>query len=190
MEEKIKYESNESNVENEIDNKNESITSDSFSSDKEEENKEGNPSEKFTVEELHQHFSLIDSKQKEELILENLISDQNENNQKSSENEEEIPIKTKTQEEKKSNDNSFDPSEFVTLMKIGEGNFSEIFLVENKETKVLYALKQFVKRRVEQLKKQEEVLMEKYVMNKVSSHKYLIGFGGSYKDEVNIIFYQ
>lgn len=146
----------------------------------------------FTVENLKEHFSYLDSQKKsidEETKLEidnsnntnnnNNIQDNNkieENTQKSE------PIKNENAENKK--ENCINPENYVQLMRIGEGNFSEVFLVENKDTKLLYALKQFVKRRVEQLKKQEEVLMEKYVMNKVSPHKYLIGYGGSYKDDV------
>jgi len=82
----------------------------------------------------------------------------------------------------------FNPDEFVIMMTIGRGNFSEVFLVENVNTKILYAMKQFLKQRIEQLKKQEEVLMEKHVMNKITPHENIIGFGGSYRDSVIILF--
>jgi len=81
--------------------------------------------------------------------------------------------------------NTFNPEEYVMMMKIGQGNFSEILLVENKNTKKLYAMKQFLRQRIEQLKKQEEVLMEKHVMSKITPHRNVIGFGGSYRDSVN-----
>lgn len=82
----------------------------------------------------------------------------------------------------------FNPDDYVILMTIGTGNFSEIFLVENIHTKVLYAMKQFLRRRVEQIKKQEEVLMEKHVVNKLTPHRNLISCGGSFRDSVNKIF--
>jgi hypothetical protein len=146
---------------------------------------------KFTVEELHDHFSLFDSQEKEISQKENLDSDPNRErereivieSEKEKETEREINSNTSSDTNKK--EIFINPDDYVQLMKIGEGNFSEIYLVENKESKLLYALKQFVKRRVEQLKKQEEVLMEKYVMSKISPHKYIIGYGGSYKDNVS-----
>ncbi len=76
------------------------------------------------------------------------------------------------------------PDEYVTMMQIGQGNFSELYLVEHKDTKVLYAMKMFTKQRIEQLKKQEDVLMEKHVMNKISQHENIIDFHGCNKDEV------
>lgn len=97
--------------------------------------------------------------------------------------------KSNKNESKKAENKSltFNPEDFVIMMTIGRGNFSEVFLVENVESKILYAMKQFLKKRIEQLKKQEEVLMEKHVMNKVTPHRNIIGFGGSYRDSVIII---
>ena len=109
------------------------------------------------------------------------------NNTEENKKDEENKKKSEPDIDKNKKENLINPEDYVQLMKIGEGNFSEIFLVENKETKLLYALKQFIKRRVEQLKKQEEVLMEKYVMNKVSPYKDIIVYRDSYKDEVNKI---
>jgi hypothetical protein len=51
-------------------------------------------------------------------------------------------------------------------------------------------MKQFLRQRVEQLKKQEEVLMERHVMNKITSHRNIIGFGGSFRDSVNIFSFE
>jgi serine/threonine protein kinase len=78
---------------------------------------------------------------------------------------------------------NFNPDDYIELMMIGHGNFSELYLVENKHTKILYAMKTFNKTRVEQLKKQEDVLMEKHVMEKISSHENVIGYYGSAKDD-------
>ena len=79
---------------------------------------------------------------------------------------------------------ALNPEDYVSLMLIGQGNFSELYLVEHKETKFLYTLKMFTKMRVENLKKQEDVLMEKHVMNKITEHKNIIKFYGSNKDEM------
>lgn len=78
---------------------------------------------------------------------------------------------------------NFNPDDYVILMMIGKGNFSEMYLVEHKETKILYAMKLFLKARVEQIKKQEDVLMEKHVMQKIEPHGNIIGYYGSAKDE-------
>jgi serine/threonine protein kinase len=77
-----------------------------------------------------------------------------------------------------------DPEDYVSLMQIGQGNFSELYMVEHKDTKILYTLKMFTKMRVESLKKQEDVLMEKHVMGKISEHRNIIKFYGSNKDEM------
>jgi hypothetical protein len=79
----------------------------------------------------------------------------------------------------------FNPENYVQLMSIGNGNFSEVFMVEHVETKVLYSLKMFTKRRIESLNKQEDVLMEKHVMEKIEEHDNIIKYYGSNKDEVN-----
>ncbi len=86
-------------------------------------------------------------------------------------------------EEKKT---TFNPNDYVEMLQIGQGNFSEMLLVEHKDTKILYAMKVFTKMRVEQLKKQEDVLMEKHVMNKITLHNNIIKYYGSNKNEVMI----
>jgi serine/threonine protein kinase len=82
---------------------------------------------------------------------------------------------------------NFDPDDYVEMMQIGQGNFSELLLVEHKTTKVLYAMKIFQKMRVEQLKKQEDVLIEKHVMKKITPHNNIIKCYGSFKSEVDYI---
>lgn len=94
------------------------------------------------------------------------------------ENKENLPL------ENKRKGLSFDPDDYLILMQIGQGNFSEVFMVEHKETKVIYAMKMFNKMRVEQLKKQQDVLIEKHVMEKITKHANIIGYNGSNKDEV------
>jgi serine/threonine protein kinase len=78
---------------------------------------------------------------------------------------------------------NFNPDDYLCLRCIGSGNFSEVFMAEHKETKILYTMKIFQKMRVEQLRKQEDVLMEKHVMEKMSQHENIIKYYGSAKDE-------
>lgn len=77
----------------------------------------------------------------------------------------------------------FNPDEYVVLKQIGWGNFSDIFLVEHKKTKELSVMKSFEINKVERMKKQRDVLMEKHVMHKVGEHNNLIKFYSSFKDD-------
>ena len=93
------------------------------------------------------------------------------------------------EEERKYEDKSikkgknFNLDDYITMMLIGSGNFSEIYMVEHKTTKILYSMKTFQKMRVEQLHKEIDVLMEKHVMEKIKPHKNIIGYFGSAKDD-------
>ena len=69
---------------------------------------------------------------------------------------------------------NFNLDDYITMMLIGSGNFSEIYMVEHKTTKILYSMKTFQKMRVEQLHKEIDVLMEKHVMEKIKPHKNII----------------
>ena len=101
-----------------------------------------------------------------------------ENNKKEEEN------KSKEQQpEKEKKGKNFNPEDYIIMLSIGTGNFSEVHLVEHKTTKILYALKSFEKRRVESLHKERDVLMEKYALEKIAPHKNIIGYYGSAKDD-------
>ena len=69
-------------------------------------------------------------------------------------------------------------------MEIGKGNYSSIYLIEEKKSKLLFAMKVYLKMRVENLRKKGEVLMEKHALEKIGTNKYIINFIGSNKDEV------
>ena len=69
------------------------------------------------------------------------------------------------------------------MLSIGTGNFSNVPLVEHKETKILYALKSFEKRHVESLHKERDVLMEKHAFEKITPHPYIINYYRSAKDD-------
>ena len=99
----------------------------------------------------------------------------------------------KKEEKKPSNEKrgkNFNLDDYIIMLSIGTGNFSEVHLVEHKTTKILYAMKSFEKRRVESLHKERDVLMEKYALEKISPHKNIIGYYGSSKDdfEMYILF--
>lgn len=98
-----------------------------------------------------------------------------------------------TQEKKEEGENksviknkNFNPENYIPMLLIGTGNFSQVTMVEHKETKILYALKSFSKRRVESLHKERDVLMEKYCMEKITPSPYIIGYYGSSKDDFEI----
>ena len=107
------------------------------------------------------------------------------NNDKSTENskQEDNDGKEKINEKKNIRNKNFNPENYVLMMSIGTGNFSHVQMVEHKETKILYALKSFEKRRVESLHKERDVLMEKYAMEKITPNPYIIGYFGSAKDD-------
>ena len=86
-------------------------------------------------------------------------------------------------EKKNTTGKNFNPEDYILMLSIGTGNFSEVHMVEHKETKILYALKSFEKRRVESLHKERDVLMEKYALEKIAPHPYIIGYYGSAKDD-------
>ena len=112
-------------------------------------------------------------------------------NKKNEDQENIVKAKNKNSEnENKDNKNetkirgkNFNPEDYVLMLSIGTGNFSCVQMVEHKETKILYALKSFEKRRVESLHKERDVLMEKYALEKITPHPYIIGYYGSAKDD-------
>ena len=103
-----------------------------------------------------------------------------ENKEETKENKDEIKENKEKKEKKGKN---FNPEDYILMLSIGTGNFSEIHLVEHKTTKILYALKTFEKRRVESLHKERDVLMEKYALEKITPHKNIIGYYGTSKDD-------
>ena len=107
----------------------------------------------------------------------------NDNSNKESTTNKEEPKKEEQKSSKGKKGKNFNTDDFIVMLSIGTGNFSEVHLVENKTTKFLYAMKSFEKRRVESLHKERDVLMEKYALEKISPHKNIIGYYGSSKDD-------
>lgn len=85
---------------------------------------------------------------------------------------------------------NFDPSQYQIMLFIGQGNFSSVYMVENIVTKILYAMKSFDRNKIERLKKERDVLMEKYTMEKITPCPYIIQYYGSAKDdfEMHILY--
>ena len=59
-------------------------------------------------------------------------------------------IQTNSSQENKifSNSKRFNPDDYVSLVEIGKGNYSSIYLIEDKTTKLLYEMKIYMKIRV------------------------------------------
>ncbi len=148
-------------------------------------------------------IALIKSKEKEDNIFRRFFGfiSKDLTAKKSEEDDEKKKEKAKLKEEKKNSmlklkeeerkyeeksikkGKNFNLDDYITMMLIGSGNFSEIYMVEHKTTKILYSMKTFQKMRVEQLHKEIDVLMEKHVMEKIKPHKNIIGYYGSAKDD-------
>lgn len=74
----------------------------------------------------------------------------------------------------------------VTLL--GTGNFSSIFLVEEYKTNRKFAMKQYAKQDAERRKKTQDLIMEKYVLNKLNGCKRVVHLYETFKDELHIYF--
>lgn len=74
----------------------------------------------------------------------------------------------------------------VTLL--GTGNFSSIYLVEEYKTHKKFAMKQYAKHDAERRKKTQDLIMEKYVLNKLNGCKRVVHLYETFKDELNIYF--
>ena len=116
---------------------------------------------------------------------ENTINDKNKKEENEEKNDAKESEEKKEEESEKKNprNKNFNPEDYILMLSIGTGNFSEVHMVEHKVTKILYALKSFQKRRVESLHKERDVLMEKYAMEKIDPNPYIIGYYGSAKDD-------
>lgn len=79
--------------------------------------------------------------------------------------------------------------EELTRTKIlGSGNFSRIYLVEEYRTKRLFAMKEYSKKDAERRKKTQDLIMEKYVLNKLKGLKRVVYLDDTFKDDFNIYF--
>ena len=68
---------------------------------------------------------------------------------------------------------------------IGQGNFSEVFRARNKIDDQLYALKQFDKKKVERLRKTQDVLIEKHSLARLN-HPNIPTLWDTWSDQVAV----
>ena len=80
----------------------------------------------------------------------------------------------------------FNPDEFETMHLIGTGNFSDLYLVEHSEEKKPYCMKIFDKAKVKRMHKEEDVLIERHVREKLPKHEYIVDYHGCHKDDLNL----
>ena len=143
---------------------------------KEEEKEKENIKKEEKKEEENENIKKEEEKEniKEEELKEeeNIKKEEEKENKKEKENMKE---EEKNNPPKTTKGKNFNIDDYILMLSIGTGNFSEVHLVEHKTTKILYALKSFEKRRVESLHKERDVLMEKYALEKISPHKNIIG---------------
>ena len=129
-----------------------------------------------------------DKKEENTKIEENVKKEENAKKEETDKKEKNVKKEENTKKEESNSDNkntgkNFNLDDYIVMLSIGTGNFSEVHLVEHKKTKILYAMKSFLKRKVESLHKERDVLMEKYALEKISPHKNIIGYYGSTKDD-------
>lgn len=80
------------------------------------------------------------------------------------------------------------------IRKIGEGNFTQIYQVEHKKSKRQYALKVCDSRKVANLRKETDILMEKHALNKLAElypeELPCVKLIGTFKDAEHLYFLQ
>ena len=144
---------------------------------------DSNKEEKNNENENNIQSKEIDDNKKEEINSNKEETKENKEEVKEEINQNKEETKEKKEEVKEKKGKNFKPEDYILMLSIGTGNFSEVHLVEHKTTKILYALKTFEKRRVESLHKERDVLMEKYALEKMTPHKNIIGYYGTSKDD-------
>lgn len=72
------------------------------------------------------------------------------------------------------------------LKLVGEGNFSQIFLVRRKGKEETYAMKVVNKQRVKMLHKENDLLMEKHCLIKMKDSEYVIDYIESFQNFLNL----
>lgn len=78
--------------------------------------------------------------------------------------------------------------ELTKIKQLGSGNFSKIYLVEEYRTRRLFAMKEYLKFDAERRKKTQDLVMEKYVLNKLKGLKRTVDLHETFKDESSVYF--
>lgn len=79
-------------------------------------------------------------------------------------------------------------ADFEFLELLGTGNFSEIIHVRERRTGKEFALKKLEKARVNQLKKQADVMMEKHALTRLKNVKGVVHLYETFKDDLDLYF--
>lgn len=80
-------------------------------------------------------------------------------------------------------------SEEMTKLKIiGHGNFSSIHLVEEYKTGRKFAMKEYLRADAERKRKTQDLVMEKYVLNKLQACSRVVKLHETFKDDSSIYF--
>jgi serine/threonine protein kinase len=78
--------------------------------------------------------------------------------------------------------------ELTRVELLGTGNFSSIYLAEEYRSRRVTALKVYARHEVERRKKTDDVLMEKYVLNKLKGCRRVVQLLETFKDDFNLYF--
>ena len=81
---------------------------------------------------------------------------------------------------------SMDDFEFLELL--GVGNFSEIIHVKERRTGKEFALKKLEKAKVNQMRKQADVMMEKHALTRLKEVKGVVHLYETFKDDLDLYF--
>lgn len=82
----------------------------------------------------------------------------------------------------------FNLNDYIQEQIIYLGNLSEISIVENKKTKVKYAMKSYQKKKIHQLYKEMEILNEKNIIEKIKENQNILSYYGTTKNKFKIYF--
>lgn len=78
--------------------------------------------------------------------------------------------------------------ELEKVGQLGAGNFSKIYLAEEYRTGRRFALKEYLKQDAERRKKTQDLVMEKYVLNKLAGLERTVRLHETFKDEASVYF--
>ena len=77
-------------------------------------------------------------------------------------------------------------AELEVVRPLGKGNFSEIVLVKETSSGEVSALKTYNKQRVMQIRKEKDIIMEKYCLEKLKESPFVVDLFETFKDQFNV----
>ena len=75
---------------------------------------------------------------------------------------------------------------FRDIKKVGQGNFSDIFSAVEIATNKPYAIKRINKMRLKHIRKEDDIMMEKHCLRKLSGNPYVIEMYETFQDDMNL----